>query len=555
MSSGVDYPLGETIHFLFTTRSFSTGAPAQLGGTPVLSVYEDASTTQITSGVSLGVDHDTVTGLNLATVIATSGNGYESGKSYHVVITTGTVGGVSVVGEVVGHFTVERAAALRPTTAGNTLDVTATGAAGIDWGNVENATTSVDLSATSINLCDTVTTNTDMRGTDSALLASSAPTNFGDLAITVTTGQVTVGTNNDKTGYSISGTKTTLDALNDIAATAIVSGGAITTSAGAVSNVTTVATTTTNTDMRGTDNAALASALATAQTDLDTITGSDGVTLATAQALYAPSKAGDAMALTAAAVDAVWDETMTSHVTADSAAVALKDTLADTGELQTNQGNWLTVTGHATAAALATAQTDLDTITGSDGVTLATAQALYAPSKAGDAMALTAAAVDAVWDETMTAHVTADSAAVALKDTLADTADLQANQGNWLTVTGHATAAALATAQTDLDTLTGTDGATLATSQPNYAPATAAAVAALNDVSVADILTTQMTEAYNADGAAPTLAEALHLVIAYLTERSVSGTTVTAKKLDGTTTAATFTLNDGTTPTSVTRSG
>jgi hypothetical protein len=61
--------------------------------------------------------------------------------------------------------------------------------------------------------------------------------------------QVTVSTNNDKTGYSISGTKTTLDDLNDIAASAIVSGGAITTSGGAVSNVTLVATTTTNTDM------------------------------------------------------------------------------------------------------------------------------------------------------------------------------------------------------------------------------------------------------------------------------------------------------------------
>jgi len=116
-----------------------------------------------------------------------------------------------------------------------------------------------------------------------------------------------------------------------------------------------------------------------------------------------------------------------------------------------------------------------------------------------------------------------------------------------------ATAAALATAQTDLDTLTGADGATLATSQPNYAPATAAALADLNDVSVADILTTQMAESYNADGAAPTLSQALHLLIAYLTERSVSGTTVTAKKLDGSTTAATFTLDSDTAPTSVTR--
>lgn len=36
-------------------------------------------------------------------------------------------------------------------TAGNTLDVTETGAAGIDWGNVENQTTTVNLSATTID--------------------------------------------------------------------------------------------------------------------------------------------------------------------------------------------------------------------------------------------------------------------------------------------------------------------------------------------------------------------------------------------------------------------
>lgn len=44
--------------------------------------------------------------------------------------------------------------------------------------------------------------------------------------------------------------------------------------------------------------------------------------------------------------------------------------------------------GLATSSALATAQSDLDTITGSDGVTLATAQANYAPAKAGDEMDL-----------------------------------------------------------------------------------------------------------------------------------------------------------------------
>ena len=46
-------------------------------------------------------------------------------------------------------------------TAGNTLDVTATGAAGIDWGNVENATTSNNLSGTTVNLVNTATTVTN----------------------------------------------------------------------------------------------------------------------------------------------------------------------------------------------------------------------------------------------------------------------------------------------------------------------------------------------------------------------------------------------------------
>ncbi len=65
---------------------------------------------------------------------------------------------------------------LYSTTEGRSLDVTATGAAGIDWANVENPTTAVDLSATDIQLCDTTTTNTDMVGTDNAALAATALT-------------------------------------------------------------------------------------------------------------------------------------------------------------------------------------------------------------------------------------------------------------------------------------------------------------------------------------------------------------------------------------------
>ncbi|MGI9297088.1 MAG: beta strand repeat-containing protein [Gammaproteobacteria bacterium] len=155
-----DFALGQTVDFKFTTRAFATGIPTTLAGTPVVDIYEDNSVTQITASETLTADFDSVTGLNNLRVVATSGNGYESGKSYAAVITTGTVGGVSVVGEVVAQFTIDRQS-LRPTTAGNTLDVTSAGTAGIDWGNVENPTTAVDLSATDIQLADTTTTVTN----------------------------------------------------------------------------------------------------------------------------------------------------------------------------------------------------------------------------------------------------------------------------------------------------------------------------------------------------------------------------------------------------------
>ena len=114
-----------------------------------------------------------------------------------------------------------------------------------------------------VTLVATTTTNMDMRGTDSA--NTVAPDNAGITAngnaiaalndFNPSVDQVTVSTNNDKAGYSISGTKTTLDALNDIADTDIVSAGPITTLSGAVVNVDLVDTCTTNTDQRGTDGA------------------------------------------------------------------------------------------------------------------------------------------------------------------------------------------------------------------------------------------------------------------------------------------------------------
>lgn len=106
-----DRTLEDTFFIAFTTRAFATGIPTVLSGTPVVSAYEDAGTTEITAGITLGADHDTVAGLNMLTIVATAANGYEAGKDYNLVITTGTVSSVSVVGEVVGQFSLGLSAA------------------------------------------------------------------------------------------------------------------------------------------------------------------------------------------------------------------------------------------------------------------------------------------------------------------------------------------------------------------------------------------------------------------------------------------------------------
>jgi len=108
MSDLGDFRLGTTIYDIFTTTAAATGAPTVLAGTPVVSVYENADLTQITAGITLGVDHDTVVGANHLTIVATAANGYEAGKQYFAKITTGTVGGTSAVGYKVSSFSIER---------------------------------------------------------------------------------------------------------------------------------------------------------------------------------------------------------------------------------------------------------------------------------------------------------------------------------------------------------------------------------------------------------------------------------------------------------------
>lgn len=65
--------------------------------------------------------------------------------------------------------------------------------------------------------------------------------------------------------------------------------------------------------------------------------------------------------------------------------------------------------------------------------------------------------------------------------------------------------------------------------------------------------TTQMADSVSTDGAIATREQALRMVLLFLTEFAITGVTYSVKKEDGTTEVMTFTLDDASTPTSVTR--
>ena len=185
-----DYGAGDTIDCKFTTRKFSTGAPFTLAGTPAVSVYKGNSTTQSTSGVTLTVDFDSITGCNHVRIDTTAdGTFYADGSQFEIVITAGTVDSVSVVGEVVKRFTLRAQAPLYPTVHARKVDISAGGEAGVDWANVGSPTTTVGLSGTTVKTATDVETDTaDIQSRlPAALVSGRIDSSVGAMAANVMT--------------------------------------------------------------------------------------------------------------------------------------------------------------------------------------------------------------------------------------------------------------------------------------------------------------------------------------------------------------------------------
>ncbi len=205
---------------------------------------------------------------------------------------------------------------------------------------------------------------------------------------------------------------------------------------------------------------------------------------------------------------------VTGTVTLDALTVSNATTLSGA----VNLGSTLTVTGTTTLAALA-----MTTLTASGAVAF---QSTFA----------------------VTAAFTATNASNDIRGVA-----LHATQAAY----APATAAALATAQTSIDDIP--TNAELATALAAADDAVLAAIAALNNLSsagaasaVTTALTTALTEGYRSANATGSVRDLLYEIIAHLGESAISGTTKTLKKIDGSTSAKTYTLNSSSAPTAIT---
>lgn len=476
-----DYAASTVIYGKFTTYRPSTGAPFTLAGTPSLAVYKDNSTTQSTTGVTLTVDFDAVTGLHhFAIDTSADGSFYSAGSNFDIVIAAGTVDSVSVVGSVVGSFSIAKTAALRPTTAGRTLDVSSGGEAGIDWANVGSPTTTLNLSGTSTKALEPTTAGRtlDVASTGEAGIdlgninfPAGAVAPFG-IADSGTLQAATSNTATIRAGASFGD--------NVLAgATLVITGGT------------------------GVGQAVLIASNVGA-TDVLTLSGTFTVTPdnTSTYTLFNTAAGSGGGGATAADVWAYATRTLSAATNLTSTGVAVP------------------ITGGRVDASIGAYQTGLTPLQ---------------PTVSGRTLDVSAggeAGID--W-----ANIGSPTTAVNLSGTNIDTDQVVASVSG---AVGSVTGA--------VGSVTGNVGGNVTGSVGSLATQAKADVnAEVVDAISVDVI----ADSVPADGSRPSLTQAAYMISQFLMERSVASTTVTVRKPDGSTSLMTFTLNDATNPTSITR--
>lgn len=400
----------------------------------------------------------------------------------------------------------------------------------------------------------TVGTNNDKTGYS---LTQAFPTNFSSLAITVG-GAVTAGTVSDKTGYSL-----TQSFPTNFSSLAITAGGAVT--AGTVSDKTgyslasggLAAITSWTVNVTGSLSGSVGSVTGNVGGNVVGSVGSiSGVSFPTNFALMSINGSGyvtyanSAPPSAASIASLVWDEdVVSSHTTANSAgwslnnahagadmaystAVAIK---AKTDNLPASPA----ATGDIPSAATVASQVRTELTTELGRIDVATSTRLAAASYSAPPSAATISST--VWAETsrtLTAFgftvTTSDSSNIS--SILADTNELQTDWANGGRLDLILDARSSQTSVDDLPT-----NAELATALAGADDAVLAAIAALSvptATQVADAVLSRNVS--NVEGSAPE--HSLCTIVLASLESSVSGSTWTIKRTNGTTTHATKTV-------------
>lgn len=218
-----DVAVNATVRFTFTTQA-ATGAavaPSTAFEAADIRLYKGSSAVERSSqaGWTMTSPFDTITGLHHIVMDLsdnTDAGFYAAGNDYTVVLSPDeTVDGLVVVA-VIGMFSIENRSGLRPTTAGRTLDVSATGEAGLDWANIGAPTTAQNLSATNIDVDQVVASVSGAVGSVTGAVGSVAA--GGITAASFTAGAI------DNAAFNVTETLTANPATGGIAALSFAAG-------------------------------------------------------------------------------------------------------------------------------------------------------------------------------------------------------------------------------------------------------------------------------------------------------------------------------------------
>jgi hypothetical protein len=516
-----DFKEDGDVFFKFTTRAFATGIPTVLANTPVLSVFIDENTTGKTTAETyfdLDVSLGSIVGYNNVRIDLSGDAFFATGGDYSVVITTGTVDSVSVVGEVVGTFSIENRSMGQPV--GSTLsdDIAAikseTALIVADTSETQGKLPTNKFMGSSDGADDDGNINsilagtvTNAQGTDVATdVAAMIDVNnrvdvgaFLGTAVAAATASGEVNANVTELGgvvQSLTDLKDFADAGYD-PGTNKITGCVLTDTVTTVTNqlsAATIANQVWDTDATGRQSA-----------------GSFG------QAIGDPGANAETM------YDAVITDAAGTNVAVDVVAVKAEtvNILADTDDIGV-AGAGLTDLGGMSDGMKTEVESEVN-----DGLVALGLDHLLGASVTGTD----------ITDNSIIAKLVSKEATADWDDFVNTTDSLQAirdrGDAEWITATGFSTHNAAAVWSVATRVLTANTN--------------------LNDISVSDILTTQMTEAYAANGVAPTLAQCMFAIHQFKMQHGISGTAWTVRKLDNTTTAFVVTLDDATNPTDAKR--